>query len=77
MSGNTGSGHPLPASGEARHDQIPESLEKEKGDGDDASQVAAPSPRPVNPDGKPYGEFQRDQRQHQDRGQGDIEADRD
>ena len=30
-----GSGHPLPGSGEARHDEIPETAEREKGRGDD------------------------------------------
>jgi hypothetical protein len=49
-----GSGHPLPASGEARHNEIPEDLEKAKGRGDDAAEVATPKPEAVNPDGEPY-----------------------
>lgn len=49
-----GQGHPLPASEEARHNEIPESLEAEKGEGDDAREAATPSPTAVNPDGEPY-----------------------
>lgn len=48
-----GSGHPLPGSGEARHNEIPEALEQEKGRGDDPAQVVQPA-RAVNPDGEPY-----------------------
>lgn len=51
-----GTGHPLPASGEARHDEIPESIEREKGRGDDAAEAAAPGQPAVNPDGEAYGE---------------------
>jgi hypothetical protein len=56
MSGGSGpgSGHPLPASGEARHNEIPEDLEQAKGRGDDSAEVATPSPGAVNPDGEPY-----------------------
>jgi hypothetical protein len=48
-----GGGHPLPASGEARHNEIPEDLEREKGCGDDPPEVAQPDCA-VDPDGKPY-----------------------
>jgi hypothetical protein len=48
-----GSGHPLPGSGEARHDEIPEELEREKGRGDDAAETVQPDGA-VNPDGEPY-----------------------
>ena len=49
-----GKGHPLPDSGEARHNEIPEELEREKGRGDDGRQVVSPDPTGVNPDGEPY-----------------------
>ena len=48
-----GSGHPLPASDEARHDEIPETSEQKKGRGDDPAEVIQPH-RAVNPDGEPY-----------------------
>jgi hypothetical protein len=48
-----GGGHPLPGSGEARHDEIPEELEREKGRGDDAAEIVQPDGA-VNPDGAPY-----------------------
>ena len=48
-----GSGHPLPGSGEARHDEVPEDLEREKGRGDDPAKVVQPDGA-VNPDGEPY-----------------------
>lgn len=47
-----GKGHPLPASDEARHGEIPESLEERKGEGDDAKESA--TTETVNPDGEPY-----------------------
>jgi hypothetical protein len=47
--------HPLPASEEARHDEIPEALEAEKGRGDDSANAVQPTPAPVGPDGEPYG----------------------
>ena len=47
-------GHPLPASDEARHGEIPERLEREKGVGDDDPAVVQPGTDPVKPDGKPY-----------------------
>jgi hypothetical protein len=73
----TGSGHPLPESVEARHDEIPESLEHEKGHGDDARAPTQAMPVAVTPDGTPYpsgeaqpGEdFAQDTAAHQDRGQ--------
>lgn len=49
-----GKGHPLPASEEARHGEIPEGLEAEKGLGDDSAPVVQPSNEAVNPDGEPY-----------------------
>ena len=49
-----GGGHPLPASDEARHGEIPEGLEREKGEGDDAEAVTTPNPEAVNPDGSAY-----------------------
>jgi hypothetical protein len=48
-----GKGHPLPGSGEARHNEIPETLEREKGRGDDPAAVVQPDGA-VNPDGEPY-----------------------
>jgi hypothetical protein len=48
-----GSGHPLPGSGEARHGEIPETLEREKGHGDDPAAIVQPDGA-VNPDGRPY-----------------------
>lgn len=50
----TGKGHPLPASDEARHNEIPEALEAEKGEGDDSKPVVQPGREAVNPDGEPY-----------------------
>lgn len=49
-----GKGHPLPGSEEARHGEIPEDLEREKGRGDDAPGAVTPDPTGVNPDGEPY-----------------------
>ncbi|MEA3048459.1 MAG: hypothetical protein QOG84_295 [Sphingomonadales bacterium] len=49
-----GKGHPLPASDEARHGEIPESIEAEKGLGDDPAAAVQPSGEAVNPDGEPY-----------------------
>lgn len=48
-----GKGHPLPGSGEARHNEIPETLEREKGRGDDPAAIVQPDGA-VNPDGEPY-----------------------
>jgi len=49
-----GKGHPLPASEEARHEEIPESLAEEKGLGDDSAELVQPAGEAVNPDGEPY-----------------------
>jgi hypothetical protein len=48
------SGHPLPESDEARHNEIPEGMEADKGAGDDGRPVVQPLQPPVNPDGEPY-----------------------
>jgi hypothetical protein len=50
----SGEGHPLPASDEARHREIPEDAVREKGFGDDSGAVVQPNPGAVNPDGEPY-----------------------
>jgi hypothetical protein len=50
----SGKGHPLPASDEARHNEIPEALAEEKGRGDDSKPAVQPRPDAVNPDGEPY-----------------------
>ena len=47
-------GHPLPRSDEARHNEIPEHLAREKGRGDDDRQLVQPAGAPVEPDGDPY-----------------------
>ena len=47
-------GHPLPRSDEARHNEIPEHLMREKGRGDDDREVVQPAGAPVDPDGEPY-----------------------
>src|SRR3954471_9210357 len=49
-----GKGHPLPASHEARHGEIPEQIEAEKGLGDDPAAVVQPAGEAVNPDGERY-----------------------
>ncbi|MFN3944733.1 MAG: hypothetical protein ACK4K7_07375 [Allosphingosinicella sp.] len=49
-----GSGHPLPGSDEARHNEIPEQAAREKGRGDDPRAVVQPAGDPVNPDGEQY-----------------------
>ena len=49
-----GSGHPLPDSAEAREDEIPEHLVREKGHGDDAHAPASRSGERVAPDGEHY-----------------------
>jgi hypothetical protein len=49
-----GTGHPTPGSDEARHNEIPEGLEDEKGRGDDAKGVVQPGRVAVNPDGERY-----------------------
>ena len=49
-----GKGHPLPGSDEARHHEIPEGAEQEKGRGDDDKPVVQPGREAVNPDGERY-----------------------
>ena len=49
-----GERHPLPKSDEARHNQIPEDLEQEKGHGGEGREVVSPHPAAVDPDRKPY-----------------------
>lgn len=46
--------HPLPESGEARHGEIPEGLERDKGCGEDGEEIIQPRRPAVNPDGEPY-----------------------
>jgi hypothetical protein len=50
----TGTGHPLPGSDEARHNEIPEHLERDKGRGDDPAAAVQPAGDAVTPDGEPY-----------------------
>jgi hypothetical protein len=52
MSGGTG--HPLPQSDEARRGEVPESLERAKGDGEEGKQAVQPDQEAVEPDGTPY-----------------------
>lgn len=56
MSGPAGKGerHPLPGSDEARHGEVPETYEREKGQGDDDEQAVQPRRPAVNPNGEPY-----------------------
>jgi hypothetical protein len=49
-----GTGHPLPDSDEARHNEIPEGVEAEKGRGDDSRPVVQPGRDAVAPDGEHY-----------------------
>ncbi|HEX6376324.1 MAG TPA: hypothetical protein VFZ91_11460 [Allosphingosinicella sp.] len=49
-----GKGHPLPASNEARHGEIPEDIAEAKGRGDDSKPLVQPKRQAVNPDGEPY-----------------------
>lgn len=49
-----GSGHPLPASEEARRDLVPEHLVEEKGLGDDPAGRVQPPGKAADPDGEPY-----------------------
>jgi|GEM_PF-1088626 len=49
-----GKGHPLPGSGEARHNEIPERAAEEKGRGQDPAEITTPHPGGVNPDGERY-----------------------
>ena len=54
MSGREGKRHPLPQSGEARHNEIPETDEEEKGRGEEGEAITTPSSEPVDPEGNPY-----------------------
>lgn len=54
MTGDEGKRHPLPGSDEARHGEIPEEAEREKGQGDDEEAGVQPRRPAVNPDGEPY-----------------------
>ena len=47
-------GHPLPESDEARHKEVPEQIEREKGRGEEGQEVVQPTRPAVNPDGEPY-----------------------
>ena len=47
-------GHPLPASDEARHGEIPEGAVLNKGWGDDPAELVQPAPQAANPDGETY-----------------------
>jgi hypothetical protein len=49
-----GKGHPLPASDEARHDEIPEHDARDKGLGDDVPDASRPDGEAVAPDGEAY-----------------------
>ena len=49
-----GKRHPLPASDEARHDEIPEGMQTAKGEGDDRKAPTRPADDKVNPDGETY-----------------------
>ena len=49
-----GEGHPLPGSAEAREDEIPEHLVREKGHGDYAHEPASDSEERIAPDGESY-----------------------
>ena len=46
--------HPLPESPEARHNEIPETDEREKGRGEDGDELIQPNKMAVDPDGVPY-----------------------
>jgi hypothetical protein len=58
--GKAGGRHPLPASDEARAEELPEHFVREKGKGDDARSAVQPAEDPVSPDGESY-EIGRDQ----------------
>jgi hypothetical protein len=71
----SGKGHPLPGSDEARHDRIPEHLERDKGRGDDAEARIQPAAEaePYNADSE-ADDLARNQAAHQDRGRSDAES---
>jgi hypothetical protein len=60
MNDGEGKRHPLPESGEARHDEVPETLEREKGRGEEGAVIVQPAARPVTPDGEQYDDKPRD-----------------
>lgn len=66
-----GKRHPLPASDEARHDQIPEQLAREKGVGDDSKPIVQPAAEAVDPAGETYRSGDHEQQQGD---QGDQDA---
>ena len=70
-----GKGHPLPASDEARHDEIPEHGSRDKGFGDDDPAAVQPAGEAVNPDGEPYPID--DEGSDPAEGATEVEADRD
>ena len=70
--GEAGRSHPLPASEEARTDELPEHFLAEKGEGSDSAAALQPEGDQVAPDGESY-EIGRDQAAHQDRGQSFID----
>jgi len=72
MSTKDGSGHPLPASEEARTEDLPEHLVREKGQGDDAGEAVQRAGHPVDPDGKAYA-LERDRAAHEDQSRSFIE----
>ena len=51
---NGGKGHPLPESDEARRDEVPESLERAKGEGEEGKEAVQPKGEAVDPDGTSY-----------------------
>ena len=86
----TGKGHPLPGSDEARHGEIPEHLERDKGLGDDSAKAVQPAGDATTPEGERYraedlgrgpgsggDDIAKDQAAHQDRGQGIAEDESD
>lgn len=52
--GKAKQGHPLPDGAEARIDELPEHLVRDKGKGDDAAAAVQPAADPVAPDGESY-----------------------
>ncbi|HEY1606806.1 MAG TPA: hypothetical protein VGF77_14535 [Allosphingosinicella sp.] len=68
-----GKGHPLPGSGEARHNEIPETLEWEKGRGDDPAAIVQPD-HAVDPDGEPYRYDDRAETMREEPGRGSLPA---
>ena len=54
MSGAKGTRHPLPRSREARHGEIPERDEQQKGEGSDPAEPVQPAADAVDPRGRSY-----------------------